>query len=93
MRLLLRILLSPTFTLIPLALAVLLLILSFCLTGTLHVYTFHHVTLIQFGDMFTLGSGGRVIIWPTPIWEVAVLLAVPAMAWAVWFAIHMDAKK
>jgi hypothetical protein len=29
----------------------------------------------------------------TRIWEVALVLALPAMAWAVWFAIHLDSKK
>src|SRR5690349_8620001 len=93
MRRLLRIILSPWFTLIPLAVAVLLVILSLCLTGTMHVYSTHHFTLIQFGDTVTAGIGSHVLIRPFRLWGLAVILALPAMAWAVWFAIHLDSKK
>jgi len=91
-RLLLQFILSHWFTRILLTAAVLLVVLSVCLTHTMHVYTFHHLTLIQFGDTFTLGNGGNVYIRPTRIWAVALVLAVPAMAWTVWFAGMLDGK-
>ena len=59
----------------------------------MHVFTVAHVTLVQFGDTFTVGNPRGTLIRSTRIWEVALLLALPAMAWAVWFAIHIDAKK
>jgi|SRR5579859_2961618 len=90
---LVRVILSPWFTLIPLAVALLLVVLSVCLTGTLHVFSTHHVTLVQFGDTVTAGIGAHVLIRPFRIWSVALVLALPAMVWALVFAICVDSRR
>jgi len=44
--------------------ALLLLLTGFLVGGTLHVFTLAHVTLVQFGDTFTVGSPlGMIMIW------------------------------
>jgi len=72
---------------------VLLVVLDLCLSGRMHVYSTHHVTLIQFGDTITAGIGSGFLIRPFRLWGLVVMLAMPAMALAVWFVIHLDKKK
>ena len=88
-----RVILSPWTTLVSVALGALLMLGGALLSGTLHVITAAHITFVQFGDTFMVGSQRGTIIQSTRIWQVAVVLAVPGMAWAVWFLIHSDSKK
>ena len=83
---------NPTCVLALTAAASLALLAGVVLRHTLHVFTFAHVTVVQFGDSIAVGVHGH----GPPVFTfqgIALLLALPGIGWGTWWLIHWDAKK